>query len=76
MGLGPLLMIDTAGSLMYEEVDAESISESKYNYGEADLVLQMVNELREAGLLEEAIGVISPYSAQVNEIRKALRKQA
>lgn len=74
LGLGPLLFIDTVGALMYEEIDAESVNESKYNFGECDLVLSVVNELRAAGLGEDSIGVISPYSAQVNEIRRALRK--
>ena len=35
----PMLLIDTAGSLMHEAIDEESRSESKYNLGEADLVL-------------------------------------
>ena len=36
----PLLFIDTAGALMYEAVDADAGQhESKYNYGEVDLVV-------------------------------------
>lgn len=45
-------------------------NESKYNFGEVDLVIQMIKELMEAGLPEKEIGVITPYSAQVSEIRK------
>ena len=71
----PLLFVDTAGALMYEEVeDSKGITESKFNYGETDLVVQVVNELLTEGISCEHIGVISPYSAQVTEIRKALRK--
>ena len=67
----PLIFIDTAGALMYEAVDQEvGRNESKYNYGEIDLVIQMIKELIEAGLPEREIGVITPYSAQVSEIRK------
>ena len=60
---------------MYEAVDQEvGRNESKYNYGEIDLVIQMIKELIEAGLPEREIGVITPYSAQVSEIRKQLKK--
>jgi tRNA U34 5-carboxymethylaminomethyl modifying GTPase MnmE/TrmE len=39
--LKPLLLIDTAGCLMHESVEESvtGISESKSNFGEADLVL-------------------------------------
>ena len=39
--LKPLLYIDTAGCLMHESVEesASGISESKSNFGEADLVI-------------------------------------
>jgi hypothetical protein len=73
----PLLMIDTAGALMYEAVEEDqSVTESKYNFGEVDLVLQAIKELLDSGVKEPHIGVISPYSAQVNEIRKELKKKA
>lgn len=35
----PLMLIDTAGALMYEDIDEESENESKFNLGECDLVL-------------------------------------
>ena len=46
----PLVIIDTAGSLMSEEMESKipklgGISESKHNNGEADLVLQTILEL-------------------------------
>lgn len=60
----PLIFIDTAGSLMYEAVEQEvGKNESKYNVGEVDLVLQMIKELRDLGMPEAEIGVITPYSA-------------
>lgn len=49
---------------MYEAVDQEvGKNESKYNFGEVDLVIQMIKELLDANLTESAIGVITPYSA-------------
>lgn len=46
----PLVIIDTAGSLMSEEMEsripkAGGVSESKHNDGEADLVIQTIIEL-------------------------------
>jgi len=75
----PLLIIDTAGALMHESVpDAASTSglaESKSNEGEADLVMQTIQELiNDVGLKSQDIGVISPYSAQVNLVRKLVRQ--
>ena len=76
-GSNPLLFIDTAGALMYEAVEEDQkVTESKLNLGEVDLVLEVVQELLETGVKESHIGIISPYSAQVNEIRKELKKRA
>lgn len=52
--IAPLLYIDTAGCLMHELVEESSsgISESKSNVGEADLVIQVVKELKQMGLSE------------------------
>ena len=59
-----MIFIDTAGALMYEAVDQEvGMNESKYNFGEIDLVIQMIKELIEMGMPEAEIGVITPYSA-------------
>lgn len=35
--------------------------------------MQIINELKQYGLSDSFIGIISPYSAQVSEIRKQLR---
>ena len=45
-----------------------------YNYGEADLAVQMATELLAAGLPESELGIISNYSAQVREIEDQLEK--
>ena len=42
----PLLFIDTAGSLMFEGIETEvGVNESKYNFGEVDLVISVMKEL-------------------------------
>ena len=43
---GPLLFLDTAGALMDEDIDIKDIHESKFNVGECDLVLNLLDELR------------------------------
>mmetsp|Transcript_1108 Transcript_1108/g.1296 ORF Transcript_1108/g.1296 Transcript_1108/m.1296 type:complete len:168 (+) Transcript_1108:420-923(+) len=72
------MIIDTAGALMHEGMEDKQpklggVSESKYNNGESDLVVATVNELlTDVGLTAADIGVISPYNAQVNQIKKLL----
>lgn len=70
------MIIDTAGALMHESVEesAKGISESKSNIGEADIVIQVIKELKSSGIAENCIGVISPYSAQVTEIKRQLKR--
>jgi ATP-dependent RNA/DNA helicase IGHMBP2 len=63
----PLLFIDTAGK-GWEEV-MEDEGDSKYNPGEAGLVLNLVRQLVETGLPESEIAVIAPYAAQVRLLR-------
>merc|ERR1712196_2962 len=51
----------------------QSYSEgSKYNLHEVWIVLQVMKQLRRDGYQD--IGVISPYSAQVSELKNALEK--
>ncbi|CAG0913653.1 unnamed protein product [Notodromas monacha] len=57
-----------------------SCSESKdvhgriVNLGEANLMLKIVSTLAEAGFDEDEIGVITPFRAQVNLLKQALRE--
>jgi ATP-dependent RNA/DNA helicase IGHMBP2 len=74
-----LTLIDTAGCYMQENVE-EGMSErqSKFNVGESDLVLVLIKELKQiyaSTLKNEDIGVITPYNAQVELIRKAIGKE-
>jgi len=69
----PLMFLDTAGSLMYEAIDEDSENDSKYNNGECDLVVQVLKELISYGVQKSDIGVITPYNAQVNLIKKSVR---
>lgn len=62
-----LLLIDTAGCDFEEEADAES--DSKRNEGEAKAALAHAGRLVEAGLPPEAVGIITPYCAQVALLR-------
>lgn len=59
----PLLFIDTAGKGFEEKL--EPGSESRYNVGEAGLVLSELKKMLHLGVAPGEIAVISPYSAQV-----------
>lgn len=48
---------------------------SKFNDMEAAVVMEHVQKLKNAGVKAQHIGVISPYSAQVEMMKKALRSQ-
>lgn len=63
----PTLWIDTAGAGMDEAVDP--VTRSTFNAGEATLAAAVVGQLLEAGVPAGAIGVIAPYSAQVQTLR-------
>lgn len=68
------MLIDTSGSLMHEAVEENNYgNESKYNFGECDLVIQVLKELLSLGVRKSDIGVITPYNAQVNQIKKSIR---
>ena len=66
----PLELIDTAGRGFEEETPQES--DSKLNEGEAELVAAEVRKLL-AMLPPRDIAVISPYDAQVQELRQLLQ---
>jgi ATP-dependent RNA/DNA helicase IGHMBP2 len=61
-----LLLIDTAGCGMEE---GETSAGSRFNEGEAQLVVQHVQTLLRAGVKPEDIAVISPYNGQVELLR-------
>ncbi len=65
-----IVLIDTAGC----GLDETQLELSRGNPGEADLVLLMVERrLKEFGLREEDIGVITPYNLQVEFIRNRVK---
>ncbi len=73
-GLGPpLVYLDTAGRGLGEAQQPQSAS--YYNDGETQIVGIKVMELLHAGLSPENIGVIAPYNAQVQNIRKHLTQR-
>ncbi|MBI2095350.1 MAG: AAA family ATPase [Candidatus Omnitrophica bacterium] len=59
----PVLFIDTAGKGFSETLEAGS--ESRYNAGEAALLLEELGKMLRCGVPPAQIAVISPYSAQV-----------
>jgi ATP-dependent RNA/DNA helicase IGHMBP2 len=64
-----MLLIDTAGCDMLE---GENASGSRYNEGEADLVVTHVQKLLARGVPPEEVAVISPYNGQVELLRLRL----
>lgn len=76
----PILLIDTDGCEMRESVavsgqEDDDEESSKANEGEANLACRHVCELIEAGLAQEDIGVITPYSLQVELIKAKLQSK-
>lgn len=69
----PVDFIDTAGADYQEAVEPDG--ESRFNEGEAQVVMRKVSQLCEAGLATSQIAVISPYSAQVRLLRERLKSQ-
>lgn len=64
-----LLLIDTAGCDMYETANEAG---SRYNEGEATIVVSHLKSLLALGLRTEDIAVITPYNGQVELLRKML----
>jgi len=71
----PVLLIDTAGSFMFDRDADEGGEGSLMNENEAELVVQRVNALIECGVLPTQIMVISPYAAQVSLLNSLLKPQ-
>lgn len=65
-----VLWVDTSGDMHPEQLDKDTFSHK--NPGEAELVADYVLKLLESGVKCDDIGVISPYRAQVSELRKIL----
>lgn len=74
----PCLWYDTQGGDFPEQANDEggkpmdASAGSKFNDMEALVVVRHVQELIAAGVQQEAIGIISPYSAQVSTLKKSL----
>ncbi|KAL4427329.1 hypothetical protein ABPG77_003238 [Micractinium sp. CCAP 211/92] len=68
-----LLLIDTTGCDMEEQQEEEG--DSKWNDGEARVVMEHVRRLMAAGVPASDIGIITPYNAQVTRLRE-LRPEA
>ncbi|MGA2030641.1 MAG: AAA domain-containing protein [Thermoguttaceae bacterium] len=66
----PAEFIDTAGAGFEEEEEPDG--ESRRNPREAELVCRKVRALLDCGLPPPAIGVITPYAAQVRLLRSQL----
>ncbi|NND99789.1 MAG: AAA family ATPase [Pirellulaceae bacterium] len=66
----PIELIDTAGAEFDEQVEPDG--ESKLNPKEANLVVQLVRDLMDAGVRPDQIAVIAPYAAQVRLLRGRL----
>ena len=64
-----LMLIDTTGCDMHETVNEAG---SRYNEGEAGIVISHVNSLVSLGLRAQDIAVITPYNGQVELLRKQL----
>lgn len=69
----PMVFIDTNGCSFDESIDED---DSKYNIGEASIVIQYINRLiLLLGINEENIGIISPYHAQVTLIKENINSK-
>ena len=64
-----LMLIDTTGCDMHETSNEAG---SRYNEGEAAIVVSHVNSLISLGLRAQDIAVITPYNGQVELLRKQL----
>ncbi|EMI41859.1 AAA domain-containing protein [Rhodopirellula sp. SWK7] len=66
----PLLWIDTAGAGYEEQLEPDG--QSKLNPGEANVIVELVRQLEEAGIDSHEIAIIAPYAAQVRLLRSRL----
>ena len=66
----PLHFVDTAGC--GHEETSEQDEASRHNPGEAALVVRIVQELLDAGVAPRDLAVVTPYNAQVQQLRARL----
>jgi hypothetical protein len=66
----PMLWIDTAGAALEER--REPVSGSLENPGEVRILRLALDRLRSAGVRPEDVAVLTPYSAQLAALRRAL----
>jgi superfamily I DNA and/or RNA helicase len=62
----PTRFVDTAGMGLEEEADGTG---SYSNPGELNILAQIITALRESGVKDSHIGIITPYSAQLRRIQ-------
>jgi ATP-dependent RNA/DNA helicase IGHMBP2 len=65
-----LLYINTNGFEFYESIDIDSTS--RLNLGEAKICKFLVDYLKSSNIDFSSVGIITPYSAQVNTLRTLL----
>ena len=71
----PLIWFDTQGDDFLEQSSEEDIIiASKFNENEALLVRKHTMDLIDSNVPQEAIGIISPYSAQTSLLKKIIRE--
>ena len=68
--MAALCVVDSAGCDMGEEKDEAG---SSLNHGEARVVEEYMRRLLDAGIRQQDIGILTPYSAQVGLLRAMLK---
>jgi ATP-dependent RNA/DNA helicase IGHMBP2 len=66
----PIVFIDTAGT-GFHEVWNEPL-DSRENAGEAQIIVKVWEQLQAAGLYDDDVAIITPYSAQVRMLKQLL----
>ncbi|ORX59011.1 P-loop containing nucleoside triphosphate hydrolase protein [Hesseltinella vesiculosa] len=70
----PVIMLDTSDTgLGHEITDTDDEDQSKANEREVSLAVVHVEALLADGLLEDQIGIITPYAAQVSRLIRDIR---
>ncbi|KAJ3057981.1 hypothetical protein HK102_010751, partial [Quaeritorhiza haematococci] len=74
----PIVFIDTSGCELRESSEGGSdndfeVGESRYNEGEAEIVVEYIQKLTSSGLPPTSIAVITPYNGQVTLLTTLLR---